>query len=115
MEAYSVGQNKVSKLIQTTLAEIIQKKGFQSFGGAMITVAQVRVSSDLNYAKVYISIFATSKTKVEILEIVERENKTLRYELGKLVRNQLRVVPELSFYIDDTLDHIEKIDDLLKK
>jgi len=115
MEAYSVRQNKVAKLIQTTLAEIIQKKGFQAFGGAMITVAQVRVSSDLNYAKVYISIFATSKTKEEILEIVEKENRTLRYELGKLVKNQLRVVPELTFFIDDTLDHLDKINELLNK
>jgi ribosome-binding factor A len=115
MEGYSVRQNKVAKLIQTTLAEIIQKKGFQAYGGAMVTVAQVRVSSDLNYAKVYISIFATSKTKEEVLQLVENDSKTLRYELGKMVKNQLRVVPELSFFIDDTLDHIEKIDELLKK
>ena len=115
METYSVRQNKVSKLIQTVLAEIIQKKGFQAYGGAMITVAQVRVSSDLNYAKVYISIFATSKTKEEVLELVENDNKTLRFELGKIVKNQLRVIPELSFYIDDTLDHLEKIDNLLNK
>ena len=115
METYSARQNKVSKLVLTTLAEIIQKKGFQSYGGAMLTLAQVRVSPDLNYAKVYLSLFATSKTKEEVLELVKKDTKTLRFELGKLVRNQLRVVPNLSFYIDDTLDHIEKIDELLKK
>ena len=71
MEAYSVRQNKVAKLIQTTLAEIIQKKGFNAYGGAMITVAQVRVSPDLNYAKVYISIF-----KNFMYEISRKESKT---------------------------------------
>lgn len=115
METYSVRQNKVAKLVQTTLAEIIQKKGFSAYGGAMITVAQVRVSPDLNYAKIYVSIFATKQTKEEALELIEKDNKTLRYELGKMVKNQLRVVPELSFFIDDTLDHLEKIDDLLKQ
>ncbi len=115
MEGYTVKQNKVSKLIQTVMADIFQKKGFSAYGGAMISVPQVRISPDLSYAKIYISVFATKHTKEEILEMVNQDVKNLRFELGKRIRNQVRIIPEIKFFIDDTLDHIEKIDELLNK
>jgi ribosome-binding factor A len=114
MEGQSVRQNKISKLILTTLADLFQKKGFSAFGGAMITVTEVRISSDLSFAKVYLSVFATSKTKEEVLELVKLENKSLRYELGKKIKHSVRIIPELSFYLDITLDELDKIDKLLK-
>jgi ribosome-binding factor A len=114
MEGYTVKQNKVSKLIQTVMADIFQKKGFNAYGGAMISVPQVRISPDLAYAKIFISIFATKTPKEEVLEMVKADTKNLRFELGKRIRNQVRIIPEITFFIDDSLDHIEKIDSLLK-
>lgn len=115
MEGQSVRQNKISKLILTNLAELFQQKGFSAFGGAMITVTEVRISPDLSYAKVYLSVFATSKSKDEVLELVKKETSTFRYELGKRIKNSVRIIPGLSFFLDETLDHLEKIDELLKE
>ena len=114
MEGQSVRQNKISKLILTNLAELFQIKGFGSFGGAMITVTEVRITQDLAYAKVYLSVFATSKTKEEVLELVKTETSTFRYDLGRRIKHSVRIIPELSFYLDETLDELEKIDNLLK-
>ncbi len=80
----------------------------------MITITSVRVSPDLALAKVYISIFPTKGTD-ETLEQIRHQVKTLRLELGKRVRHQLRVIPELAFFIDDSLDYIENIDRLLNQ
>ena len=115
MEGQSVRQNKISKLILTNLAELFQLKGFSSFGGAMITVTEVRISPDLSYAKVFLSVFATSKSKNEVLELVKKETSTFRYELGKRIKNSVRIIPGLSFSLDETLDKLEEIDSLLKK
>jgi len=114
MEGESTRQQKVGKQIQRDLAEVIREKGMSSFGGAMITVTSVRVSPDLAVAKVYLSIFPSAKAK-DVLKLVETASKYLRGELGKRVSKQLRIVPELLFYIDDSLDYVERIDELLKK
>lgn len=105
--------SKVSRQIQKDLGEIFQRQGQSLFQGKMITVTAVRVSPDLGLAKVYISIFPT-QNKEEILEIVKQNAKSIRFELGQRIRNQMRIVPELAFYIDDSLDYIENIDRLLK-
>ncbi|MDD2419343.1 MAG: 30S ribosome-binding factor RbfA [Bacteroidales bacterium] len=114
MENQSTRQLKVSRQLQRDLAEIFREKGTQSFGGAMITVTNVRISPDLSVARVFISIFPSEKSG-EVFQIVETSAKSLRGELGKRVSKQLRIVPELVFNIDDSLDYIEKIDGLLKK
>lgn len=103
--------SKVSRQIQKDLGEIFQRQA-QSFMGKMITVTAVRVSPDLGLAKVYVSIFPTEK-KEETLELIKQQAKAIRYDLGQRIRNQMRVVPELVFYIDDSLDYIENIDRLL--
>ena len=97
--------SKVSRQIQKDLGEIFQRQA-KSFMGKMITVTAVRVSPDLGVAKVYLSIFPTEK-KEETLELVKQQTKAIRYDLGQRIRNQMRVVPELVFYIDDSLDYIE--------
>ncbi len=104
---------KVGRQIQKDLGEIFQRQSRTSYQGRMITVTSVRVSPDLGLAKVYLSIFPTEK-KVEILELVKQNVKTIRHELGQRIRNQMRIVPELAFFIDDSLDYIENIDRLLK-
>lgn len=114
MEGESTRQLKVAKQLQRDLAEIIRARGMAAFDGAMITVSGVKISSDLAVAKVYISIFPSSKAK-DVLKMVEEASRSIRGELGRKVSKQLRIVPELLFCLDDSLDYVEHIDELLKK
>lgn len=110
----STRQLKVARELQRDLAEIIRSKGMAVFGGAMVTVSEVRISPDLSVAKVYVSIFPSAKAE-PVMKILEDNKKTLRGELGRKVASQLRIVPELDFYLDTTLDYAEHIEELLKK
>lgn len=109
----STRQLKVARELQRDLAEIIRSKGMAVFAGAMVTVSEVRVSPDLSIAKVFVSIFPSAKQE-EVMKILEENKKTYRGELGHKVASQLRIVPELDFYLDTTLDYAEHIDQLLK-
>ncbi|MDR0419407.1 MAG: 30S ribosome-binding factor RbfA [Prevotellaceae bacterium] len=104
-------QQKVSRQLQKDIAEIIQRQGMSAYGGAMVTVMGVDISPDLSFAKVYLSIFPSEKG-----ESVKRllNERTIRNELGKRVRNQLRIVPELAFYIDTSLDYVDNIERILR-
>ena len=110
----STRQLKVARELQRDLAEIIRSRGMAVFGGAMVTVSEVRVSPDLSQAKVYVSIFPSAKQE-DVMRTLQAENKTIRGELGRLVAKQLRIVPDLDFYLDTTLDYAEHIEELLKK
>ncbi|MDR1055039.1 MAG: 30S ribosome-binding factor RbfA [Prevotellaceae bacterium] len=114
MESASTRQQKVARQIQKDLGEIIQTQGMATYKGAMISVTEVRVSSDLAMAKIFLSIFPSDKAK-DTMQLINANNKTIRGELGKRVRYQLRIVPELSFFIDDSLDRLQHIDDLLNQ
>ena len=109
----STRQLKVARELQRDLAEIIRSKGMAVFGGSMVTVSEVRVSPDLSIAKVFVSIFP-SANQDSVMKILEQDKKTYRGELGRKVASQLRIVPELDFYLDTTLDYAEHIDQLLK-
>ena len=110
----STRQLKVAREIQKDLAEIIRAKGMGTFGGALVTVSEVRVSPDLSVAKVFVSIFPSDKQPA-VMEWLQENNKALRGELGKVVAKQFRIVPELIFLLDTTLDYAEHIEELLKK
>ncbi len=110
----SIRQQKVARLIQKELSEIFQHDGMTLSGGALITITTVRVTSDLSIARVYISIFGASDRKL-VIENLKKSTKEIRYKLGQKVKMQLRIVPEIKFLEDDTLDFIERIDDLLKQ
>ncbi len=110
----STRQLKVGREIQKYMAEIIRSKGMAVFGGAMVTVSEVRVSPDLSVAKVYVSIFPSAKAE-GVMRILQDNVKAFRGELGHMVAKQFRIVPELVFYLDTTLDYAEHIDELLKK
>lgn len=110
----STRQLKVAREIQKDLAELIRAKGMAAFGGAMVTVSEVRVSPDLSVAKVFVSIFPSEK-QGPVMQILQENNKALRGELGHMVAKQFRIVPELIFILDTTLDYVEHIDQLLKK
>jgi len=104
--------NKIERLLQKELGDLFQKQT-QGKPGTLISVSAVRVSPDLSIAKVYLSIFPSEKGK-ELLENIEYNSRTIRYDLGQRVRMQLRKIPELSFFLDDSLDYIDNIDNLLK-
>ena len=106
-------QKRIARLVQKDLGEIIQLEGRNWFPGAMVTVTKVHVTSDLSIAKAYLSIFG--KDAQEVLKLVQIHTKDIRRLLGQRVKNQLRVVPELRFFIDDSLDYIENIERLLKE
>ena len=110
----STRQLKVAKELQKDLAEIIRSKGMAMFGGAMVSVTEVRISPDLSVAKVYVSIFPSSKAEAA-MQIIEDNARAIRGELGRLVAKQFRIVPELVYHLDSTLDYVEHIDELLKK
>lgn len=110
----STRQLKVAREIQRDLAEIIRSKGMAAFGGAMVTVSEVRISPDLSIAKAYVSIFPSDKA-ASVLDTLEQNKKGIRGELGRKVASQLRIVPELDFYHDSSLDYAEHIEELLKK
>ncbi|RLD49287.1 MAG: 30S ribosome-binding factor RbfA [Bacteroidetes bacterium] len=105
--------NRVSKLLQKDLGEIMQIDLKHVTRGALVTVTKVKVSPDLSIAKVYLSLFATTD-KNALLTDIKRHTKEIRGKLGARVRHQLRVVPELHFYDDDSLDYIENIEHLLE-
>ena len=109
----STRQKKVSRLIQKELADIFLKKTNEVAPGKLISITLVRVSPDLSFAKIFISIFPSLNQK-EVLDSIKDQTTKIRYELGQKVRSQLRIVPEIAFFIDDSLDYIDKIDKLLK-
>ncbi|MBP1613336.1 30S ribosome-binding factor RbfA [Bacteroides ihuae] len=105
-------QNKISRLLQKELSEIflLQTKAMP---GILVSVSIVRISPDMSVARVYLSVFPSEKSD-ELVKNVNENMKSIRYELGTRVRHQLRIIPELKFFVDDSLDYIEKIDSLLK-
>ena len=98
-------QNKISRLIQKELSEIflLQTK---AMNGVLV--------SDMSIARVYLSVFPSEKSQ-EIVKNINDNMKSIRFELGTRVRHQLRIIPELKFFVDDSLDYVERIDELLKK
>jgi ribosome-binding factor A len=105
--------DKIERLLQKELGDLflLQTKGSH---GTLVSVTSVRVSPDLGVAKVYLSIFPSEKGEA-LLETIESNKKTIRYDLGQRVRMQLRKIPELIFYLDDSLDYVENIDRLLNQ
>ncbi len=105
---------KIERLIQKELGDYFQKQMRSVYNGNMVSVTQIRVSADLSYAKVYVSIFPTEKSD-ETFEVIEENAKAIRGELAQRLRYQLRKTPELQFFIDDSLDYADRIDELLNK
>ncbi|MCH5245231.1 MAG: 30S ribosome-binding factor RbfA [Muribaculaceae bacterium] len=109
----STRQAKIARLIQKELSEIFRQQTAKT-QGTIVSVSTVRVSPDLSIARAYLSVFPSAKA-AETIESVNRSAKSVRYELAQRVRYQLRKTPELSFFLDDSLDYIDKIDALLKE
>jgi len=105
-------QNKIARLIQKDLSDIFLRYA-RSLHGTLISVSEVRVSPDLGIANIYLSIFPQDKV-ADTMAHIEADHGKIRGELGSLERHQLRVIPELHFHLDETLDRMERIDQLLK-
>ena len=106
-------QHKVSRLIQKELGEYFQREGSALCVGTMLTVTVVRISPDLGVAKVYLSIFPGDKARETIQAITDKAG-LVRSVMGKKLRNQLKHIPEFAFFLDDSLDYIDRIEGLLK-
>ena len=106
-------QNRIARLLQKELSLIFQSQT-RMMHGVMVSVTRCRISPDLSICTAYLSVFPSEKGD-DIIKNVTNNEKTVRYELGTRVGKQLRIIPELRFFIDDSLDYIDRIDELLKK
>lgn len=105
-------QARICRLLQKELSLIFQSQT-RAMHGVMVSVTRVKISPDLSICTAYLSVFPSDKGE-EIVNNITRNERQVRYELGTRVRNQLRIIPELRFFIDDSLDYLERIDELLK-
>ena len=111
----STRQLKITALLKTELGFIFQRNISEIAGSnLMVTVTKVTITKDLSLAKVYLSIFS-KEDKNAVLKKIKSSLWLVRKHLGEKIRNQVRVIPELIFYLDDSLDYIEHIDELLNK
>lgn len=106
-------QQKVGRQIQKDISEILSREMGEMLRGVMVTVTAVRMSPDLGYAKIYLSVFPFDRS-AEIMNDVTANEWKIRKSLGSRIRNQLKAVPEIAFFLDDSLEYIENIDNLLK-
>ncbi len=109
----STRQQKYNRLFQKEIGELFQKEGYNFFGRAFVTVTNVRVSPDLGIAKIYVSVLGTQDAKTVMAQL-EKHNKEIRKLFGAQIRHQARIVPELKFFLDDSLNYVDKIEKLLK-
>lgn len=105
-------QKQVAGVILKEINEIFLKMGLNMVDGGMISIASVKITPDLYEARIYVSFFQVKDNEAVLGKIKERSSE-IRNELGKRVRHQLRSIPQLTFYIDDTLDYVFKIEKLL--
>lgn len=107
-------QQKIAKQIQKDMAEILQKEAPEVIQGSLVTVTAVRVSPDFAYAKIYVSVFPFAHCG-DVMNSLDKHMRQLRGLLGNRIRNQVKNVPEIQFFLDDSLEYIEQIDNALKK
>ncbi|MCL2245931.1 MAG: 30S ribosome-binding factor RbfA [Lentimicrobiaceae bacterium] len=108
----STRQNKIAKLIQKELAEIFLTDGIPLYD-CMITVTQTKVTPDLSLSRSYLSIFNAADNEI-VMKAIKKNTKDIRYRLAQKIKHQVRVIPQLTFFIDDSLDYLENIENLLK-
>ena len=109
----STRQNKIARLIQKELSEMFQQQTRQT-RGVLVSVSACRISPDMSICRVYLSVFPSEQAE-QIVKNVNENQKSVRFELGNRMRHQLRIIPELKFFVDDSLDYADHIDELLKK
>lgn len=111
----SIRQNKISRLIQKELGEIFVREAPVHFFNSLISVTVIRMSPDFALARVYLSIYSTESTPEKVFDVIQLQKKHVRNLLGQKIKNQVRIIPELAFFIDDSVDYFNRIEELLKK
>ena len=109
----STRQQKFGRLIQKELGEIFQRDGKNYYGQNFVTITGVRVTPDLSVARVQVSIFKAPKPE-EVMNMIRENSHEIRRELGKRIRNQARIIPALEFFLDDSLDYVDKMENIFK-
>jgi ribosome-binding factor A len=109
----SIRTERLSSVIQKDLGQILQRNYQPS--GTFITVTQVRMTDDLSIAKVYLSVFSPNREVESIYKYIDDHQDEIRYELASKIKNQVRRIPELLFYEDDTAEYVNKIENLFEK
>jgi ribosome-binding factor A len=109
----SIRQEKFAGIIQKYLSEIFLREG-STFNNAFITISKVEISPDLGYAKVFLS-FLNAPNKLEILKLINLNNKEIRHKLAIKIKNQARIIPELTFFVDESLDYVFHMEEVMKK
>ena len=112
-ENLSMRQQKIARQIQRDMADIFSKEAASFLQGTMVTVTAVRVSPAFGYAKIYVSVFPFERS-AGMMKTLEQQNWFIRRALGQRIRNQLKNVPEIQFFLDDSLEYIEHIEQALK-
>ncbi|SMC76170.1 30S ribosome-binding factor RbfA [Pedobacter nyackensis] len=107
-------QQKFAGIIQEELAAIFQREGAAYLPNTLVTITKVRVSPDLGVAKVYLSFLNTNNTTLSVAEVNSHASE-IRYKLGARIRHQARVIPTLTFFVDDTNEYVEHMDKLFDK
>ncbi len=113
MDNNSNRQQKIAKQIQKDMAEILQQQMPEVALGTLVTVTAVRISPDFAYAKIYVSIFPFARHE-QVMQSLEQHVRPLRGLLGNRLRNQLKSIPEIQFFLDDSLEYIEHIEQAMK-
>lgn len=106
-------QNRIARLLQKELSVIFQQQT-RAMRGVMVSVTHAKVSPDLSICTAHLSVFPSERSQ-EILDNINEQKSQIRFELGNRIKSQVRIIPDLRFFIDDSLDYLEKIDELLKK
>lgn len=109
----STRQHKFGRLIQKELGEIFQRDGKSFYGQNFVTITGVRITPDLSVARVQVSIFKAPKPE-EVMNMIRDNTHEIRRELGKRIRNQARIIPALEFFLDDSLDYVDKMENIFK-
>jgi ribosome-binding factor A len=104
-------QQKFARVIQKELSEILQKEGWSFHGNSIVTITMVRMSPDLSIAKVYLSIFNAENNEL-LLNELRAKAREIRYKLGEKIRNQVRIIPSIDFFIDDSMEYVSKMEKL---
>ncbi len=109
-------QHKIARLIQKELSDIFQKEGKNFYGSSMVTITAVSVTKDLSIARVHVSIFSLNNIpKDDVLKAIKANATDIRFILGTKIKNQVRIIPMLEFFIDNSFDHVERIEQLLNQ
>lgn len=106
-------QQKFARVIQKELGDLFQREGLSFHDNTIVTITTIRATPDLSHARVYLSIYNSSNPQ-QTLNAIKAQSREIRYKLGSRIRNQVRIIPELEFFLDDSQDYASRMDKLFR-